>query len=153
LGKLKEVFNFFLSYKNGIYIRPIEKIVFRFRFLESDLAPKNSIFKNPTYLERNEDLLPPYFLNLPYNRFYETWGDELIINGDNTYVVNQDYYSFIITQFEDEYHVLLKDDGEELFNFYDVYYSDDGSNNTLMRTVGSYKLYYFNNMYHTIKQL
>jgi hypothetical protein len=50
----------------------VDKIVFRYRFLESDIAPEKSIFRLPTDFEKTPEILPEGFTNLPNNRLFET---------------------------------------------------------------------------------
>jgi hypothetical protein len=50
----------------------VEKIVFRFRPLESDIAPKENIFRFPTEFDKSKELLPQGYTNLPNNRQFET---------------------------------------------------------------------------------
>jgi hypothetical protein len=50
----------------------VEKIVFRFRPLETDIAPIENIFRYPTEFDKSTDLLPQGYTNLPNNRQFET---------------------------------------------------------------------------------
>ena len=147
INKLKEIFNIFWLYKSNTYKGiKIEYIIFRYILLEYDIAPTHSIFKYPTDFEKRNELLLQDYTNLPDNRSFESWGDELVINGDNTYIVNKDdNHSFYITQFENEYYVLLKFQEEEIYNFHDTYDSNDKFN-TFIRSIGNYSLYYRNGL-------
>lgn len=47
----------------------IDKIVFKYRILESNIAPKECIFKYPTTFDKSNFLLPLNYENLPNDRF------------------------------------------------------------------------------------
>ena len=142
---LKEIFNLFWSFKSDQYKSlDVEKIVFRFRPLETDIAPIENIFRYPTEFDKSTDLLPQGYTNLPNNRQFETWGDELIINGDNTYVVKKDNYSFLIRELNNEYFVSVNYKDKEILSFHDIYEAGNErkNTNTFMRTIGSSTIYY-----------
>jgi hypothetical protein len=50
----------------------VEKIVFRYRLLEKDIAPGENIFRYPTEFDKSNELLPQGYTNLPNNRLFET---------------------------------------------------------------------------------
>jgi spore coat protein CotH len=99
----------------------------------------------------NKEILIDYFKGLPRTRLYENWGDEVVVNGDNSYLVNKsDNISFFIRQFFNECHVTIYKDNKELLNFYDIYNPTDNYD-IFMRYISNYQLYYNNNNYHIIK--
>ncbi len=149
---LKEIFNLFWTCKSDVFKGIIvSKIIFRYRPLEKDIAPGENIFRYPTNFDKSNELLPQGYTNLPNNRLFETWGDDICINGDNTYTVYKNNDLFLIRQLDNEYFITLKYKDKELFNFHDLYELDDKTNNTFIRTIGSSQLYYNNGVHHFIK--
>jgi len=150
---LKEIFLLFWAYKSDVYKGlPVEKIVFRYRPLEHDIAPKENIWRFPTEFDKSNELLPQGYTNLPNNRLFETWGDNVIINGDNTYVVNKDNHAFFIRELDNEYYVSLNFKEKEILSFHDKYDPKDKSNNTFIRTIGSSTVYYHNGKCNLLMQ-
>lgn len=72
IEKLKTIFSLFWSYKSKYRGLKVEKIFFRFRFIELNIAPKNSIFNYPTLFDRKEELLIYSYTDLPNNILFET---------------------------------------------------------------------------------
>jgi len=69
---LTEVFKSHWAVRSDIYKgMAITRIVFRFRFLESNIAPAKSILKFPSEFEEKGELLPQSYTNLPSNRLFE----------------------------------------------------------------------------------
>jgi hypothetical protein len=149
---LNEILKEFWFYKSDIFIGIIvDKIIFKYRFLECNIAPKECIFEYPTNFEKGDELLPLDYINLPNNRLFEVWGDDILINGDNTYLINRDNNtSFFIRQLDNKYFVTLRYKNITLFNFYDMYNLENESNNTFIRTIGSFELYYINGECHIL---
>jgi hypothetical protein len=50
----------------------IDKLVFRYRFLEKEIAPPRSKFLFPSDFDKSEEILPEGYTNLPNNRFFES---------------------------------------------------------------------------------
>lgn len=130
---LKEIFKSFLMFKSDSFKGLIiENIIFRYRFLEFDIE---SILKYPTDFYKWIELLPEDLPDLPSNRLFQNWGDHLIINGDNTYIVYDHKYTFHITELENEYFIWLTDNGLDILYFHDIY--DTNDTNTFIRTIGN----------------
>lgn len=153
LDEIKDIFNIFWMYKSDIYKGLIiEKIVFRYILLDLNLAPEKSIFQYPTEFDKTSELMPEGYTNLPNNRIFETWGNEIVINGDNTFSVIKDNHVFNISQFDNEYYVTLQYKDKKLFHFQDIYDLNDKSNNTFIRTIDRTKLYYHNGVCNYLTQ-
>jgi hypothetical protein len=151
IDNLKEVFKSHWDCKSDIYKGlTIEKIIFRYKFLEFEIVPRKPIFKYPTDLDKKGELLYKYFPSLPNNRIFETWGNHISIDGNN-YEIYLDDKSFFITQLDNEYFIWLKDDDLEILYFHDIYECNDESNNTFIRIIGDYVLYYNNGVCHYLK--
>jgi hypothetical protein len=147
--RLKYIFNLFYnisSYKG----KTIDKIVFRYRYLESDIAPKKCIFKKPSDFNELKEVLLEDYCNLPNNRLFETWGDAITVLGDNTYLVERDSQSFFIRQIENEYFVSFMEKGKEILYFQDIYDPNDETNNTFIRLIGNTELYYNNGIFYIL---
>ena len=150
---LINIFNIFWSYKSDNYKGlVVSKLAFRYRFIELNIAPDKFIFKYPTEFEETNELLPQGNTNLPNNRQFESWGDEIFINSDNTLIVNKDNHSFFIKELDNEYNISLSYNGKEILNFNDKYDSNSQNYNTFVRTIGNSVLYYKNGKCEFIKQ-
>lgn len=125
----------------------IEKVVFLYKFISSDIEHVNSIFKCSKKLKL-VDISPENFIDLPNNRLLETWGDDITLNANNTFIINKDgSYSYYVINFSNEYFVWLKNEYSEIQYFHDVYNPEDKSNNTFIRNIGKLKLYYNKGIY------
>jgi len=150
IDKLKDIFKLFWNYKSDIY-KESHVLDICFRFVISDVHYAKDNIKYPSELEK-KGLFWDYLSILPCGRLLETWGDELIINGDSTYIVNKNEYSYFVTMFEKEQHVLLKYQNQALLNYFDIYDCVDNNYNSFMRYIGDYVIYYTGNQYHIINK-
>lgn len=148
-SKLKLVFSLFLDVSVYKGIR-VDKIVFKYRYLESEIAPKEYIFKNPTDFYMRDEVLPLGYYNLPNNRLFECWGDSILIYGDNTYLVEKDNSSFFIRKIDNEYFISFMLEGIEVLYFQDIYDPQDKTNNTFIRIIDNTELYYCNGMHYIL---
>jgi len=142
--ELRYIFNLFfnISIYKGIII---DKIIFRYRYLEPSIAPRKCILEKPTHFYTNKMVVEDY-INLPNNRLFETWGDSLAINGDNTFLIEEGSCSFFVRQLDNEYFVSYRDDELEILYFQDIYDPNDKTNNTFLRIIGNSELYYRNGL-------
>jgi len=125
----------------------IEKVVLLYKFINSDVEHVNTIFKCSKKLKL-VDISPENFMDLPNNRVLETWGDDITLNANNTFIINKDdSYSYYVINFSNEYFVWLKNEYLEIQYFHDVYNPEDKSNNTFIRNIGKIRLYYSNGIY------
>jgi|SRR5208282_1463197 len=104
-------------------------------------------------IKKCEDLLFGGYVNLPNNRLFETWGDELIITEDNEYIVHKGNITYIILQSDNEYYVILMDEFTEVLTFYDIYEPNDKTNNTFIRTINNRELYYYKGQCNLLNNL
>jgi hypothetical protein len=94
--------------------------------------------------------LPEDYIYLPKNRLFETWGDDIAINGNNTYIINKDKSTFYIVKLNHEYFIWLKDEYLNIIYFHDIYDPNITSNSTFMRIINNNKLYYYNGIHYII---
>lgn len=152
INELNDIFNLFWAYKPDVYKgMAVNKIVFRYRLLEDSITPGGNIFKYPTSFDKSNELLPQGYTNLPSNRLFEMWGEDITINNDNSYTVYKDSHFFKITQLDNEYFISLIYKNKEILNFHDMYEYNDQTNNTFIRTIGNCELYYRNDLCYFIK--
>lgn len=153
INDLINIFNIFWSYKSDNYKSlVVSKLVFRYRFVELKIAPSKSILKYPIEFEKTDELLPHGNTNLPNNRLFESWGDEIIINDDNTYTVNKNNHSFLIKELNNEYNISLFYRDKEILKFKDKYDTSSKSDNTFVRTMDNSELHFYNGKCEFIKE-
>lgn len=150
IPKLTKVFNLYWSYKSNAYKEfKLDKLVFRYMFMDSDIT--SSFIKYPTITDKNEKLAIQFFSVLPRNRLIEFWGEEVVINGDGTFLINTKSFSYLIRQYYNEHHVSLIYQNKEVLNFCDIYNPLDNEH-TFIRYIHNYELYYCKGNHHIIKQ-
>lgn len=151
LKDIEEILLFYWnSQLNDIKRLKIEKIVFTYKFIDSDIEYVNSIFMCDKKLLLT-DILPENYIDLPNNRLFETWGDDITINGNNTYIVNNaDNSIYYIININNEYFVWLKNVDYTIQYFHDTYDPSCQDNNTFIRNINNKILYYNKGNYHIV---
>ncbi len=151
MDSLEDIFKHFWYEKLSIYNALIvDKIVFRYILLDPNIG-KHNVLKYPSDFDKNSELLPKGYENLPNNTKFETWGEEFIIHGNDTYEINDCDNTYFITTFDKEYFVSLRSDNTEVLNFHDIYEFDDDNTDTFIRNIGRSVLYYHKGICHLIE--
>lgn len=148
---IKEVFSFYWNYQLSLNkTLKIKKLIFIYKFISPDVENVSTIF-NCSKKVKLVNILPENFINLPNNRLLETWGNDITINNNETYLVNRDdEYSYYIISINNEYFVWLKNEESEIQYFHDIYDTNNKSNNTFIRIVNNITLYYCNGIHSII---
>lgn len=151
IDKLIQIFLFYWgSQPNKNKILKLEKIVILYKFIPLDIESVSSVFKCSKYLKIIQTL-PEDYINLPNNRLLETWGDDIIINNNDTYLINiNNNSSYYIIKLNNEYFVWLKDSNTDIQYFQDIYDPYSQSNNTFIRNIGTSTLYYKNGIHYIL---
>lgn len=135
------------AYKNNNL--NIKEITILYKHINLDIKSVNSVFK----IYKNfqiEDILPEEFINLPSNISFESWGDELTINSNNTYIIAKNNgYLYYIIKLDNEYFVWIKNNNKIQY-FYDTYDPYNNLNDTFIRHINNNVLYYNNNIYYIV---
>lgn len=127
----------------------IKEIVFSYRFIDSSIESASSVFKCSNKLKLIDTPSEDY-INLPNNRLFETWSDNITINSNNTYIINIDIISFYyVIKLSNEYFIWFKNNNLEIEYFYDTY-SSNKSDKTFIRRIGNCTLYYNNSVYYIL---
>lgn len=152
IDKVKYIFSLFWSHKACLYKNnKIEKIIFTYRFIESFLVNNKNIFNYPTDFDKNETVLPEDYKDLPNNRLFMEWGTAIEIMSNNICIAsNDDDYLYYIIQLGNEYFVTISYKDEKLYHFHDIFDCNTASNDTFIRSIGNFKLYYFEGNCHIL---
>lgn len=106
LNTLVNIFTTFWEIRSNVYHSlQVKEIVFRYKTLEADLSPVESIFNKPT-LENKPSINLLGYDNLPSNTDISNWSNNIEMDG-NIIKAEKDFYTYKVNLFNDKIWLIL----------------------------------------------